>query len=187
MFFPCLSTKARWLSVWVRTYLVVRVETEYLCCFFNCVRTPWSACVQTVVLIGTGFGRINSESLQIHYTCSCLGRHLLVQHPAIDHNCVNRAIENSKLPFSLDLILEISLNFCWAGGGGGGNVQRECKGHLSSGILHGTLCIWLRCKKVNNIPDILHLHLDNRILKCRKVLLTVSDQIFIFLCKWVSA
>jgi hypothetical protein len=27
------------------------------------------------------------------------------------------------------------------GGGGGGNMRRECKGHFSSGILHGTLCI----------------------------------------------
>jgi hypothetical protein len=60
------------------------------------------------VLTGTGFGKINSESLQIHYTCSCLGRHLPVQHPGIDHSCVNRAIENSKLPFFLYLILEIS-------------------------------------------------------------------------------
>ena len=86
------------------------------------------------------------------------------------------------------LILEISLYFCWASGGGG-NIQRECKWHFSSGILHGTLCIWLRCKKVNNIPDILHSHLDNSTLKCRKVmLLTVSDQIIIiFLCKWVRA
>jgi len=41
------------------------------------------------------------------------------------------------------------------------------------------------CKKVNNIPDILHLHLDNSIVKCRKVmLLTISDQIIIILiCK----
>ena len=103
--------------------------------------------MQNVVLIGTGFGKIISESLQIQYTYSCLGRHLPVQHPAIDHNCVNQAIENSKLPF-FDLILEISLYFCWAsgggvggggGGGGGGNMQRECKGHFSSGILRGTL------------------------------------------------
>jgi len=99
MFSSCPSIKARWPSVWVRTYVVVREETECLCCFFSCVRTPWSVCVQTVVLTGTGFGKINSESLQIHYTCSCLGRHLPVQHPGIDHNCVNRATENSKLPF----------------------------------------------------------------------------------------
>jgi len=81
---------------------VVREETECLCCFFSCVRTPWSACVQTVVLNGTGFGKINSESLQIHYTRSCLGRHLTVQHPAIDHNFVNQVVENIIF---LDLIL----------------------------------------------------------------------------------
>jgi len=78
---------------------VVREETECLCCFSSCVRTPWSACVQTVVLTGTGFGKINSESLQLHYTCSCLGCHLPVQHSGIDHNCGNQVIENSKLPF----------------------------------------------------------------------------------------
>jgi len=55
--------------------------------------------VQTVVLSGTGFGKNNSESLQIHYTCSCLGRHLPVRHTEIDQNCVNQVIESSKLPF----------------------------------------------------------------------------------------
>jgi len=98
VFSSCPSIKARWPSVWVRTYLVVREETE-VCCFFSCVRTPWSACVQTVVLTGTGFGKINSESLQIHYTRSCLGRHLTVQHSGIDHNYVNQVAENFKLPF----------------------------------------------------------------------------------------
>jgi len=78
---------------------VVREETECLWCFFSCVRTQWSACVHTVVLTGTGFGKINSESLQVYYTRSCLGRHLTVQHPDIDHNYVNQVIENSKLPF----------------------------------------------------------------------------------------
>jgi len=82
-----------------KTYLVVREETECLCCFFSCVRTPWSACVQTVVLTGTGFGKINSESLQIHYIRSSLGICLTVQHPGIDHNYVNQVIENSKLQF----------------------------------------------------------------------------------------
>jgi hypothetical protein len=99
LFSSCPSIKARWPSVWVRTYLVVREETECLCCFFSHVRTPWSAFVQTVVLTGTGFGKINSESLQIHYTRSCLGRRLTVQHPGIDHNYVNQVIESSKLPF----------------------------------------------------------------------------------------
>jgi len=99
MFSSCPSIKARWPSVWVRTYLVVREETECLCSFFSCVRTPWSASVQTVVLTGTGFGKINSESLQIHYTRCCLGRHLTVQHPGIDHNYVNQVVENPKLPF----------------------------------------------------------------------------------------
>jgi len=55
--------------------------------------------VQTVVLTGTGFGKINSESLQIHYTCSCLGRHLPVQQPGIDHSCVNQVVESSNLQF----------------------------------------------------------------------------------------
>ena len=102
MFFSCPSIKAKWPSVWVRTYLVVKEGTECLCCFSSCVRTPWSACVQTVVLTGTGFGKINSESLQIHYTCCCLGRHLPVQHPDIDHSCVKQVVENTIF---LDLIL----------------------------------------------------------------------------------
>jgi len=55
--------------------------------------------VQTVVLTGTGFGKINSESLQIHYTCFCLGGHIPLQQPGIYHNCVNQVIENSKLQF----------------------------------------------------------------------------------------
>ena len=99
VFSSCSSIKARWPSVCVWTYLVVREETECLCCFFSCVRTPWSAPVHIVVVTGTGFGKINSESLQIHYTCSCLGRHLPVQHSGIDLNCGNQVIENSKLPF----------------------------------------------------------------------------------------
>jgi len=99
VFSSCPSIKVRWPSVWVRTYLVVREETECLFCFFSCVRTPWSACVQTVVLTGPGLDKINSESLQIHYTCFCLGRYLLLQHPGVDHNYVNQVIENSKLPF----------------------------------------------------------------------------------------
>jgi len=99
VFSSCPSIKARRPSVWVRTNLVVREETECLYCFFSCVRTPWSACVQTVVLTGTGFGKINSESLQIHYIRSCLGRRLMVQHPGIDHNYFYQVIENSKLPF----------------------------------------------------------------------------------------
>ena len=58
-------------------------------------------------------------------------------------------------------------------------MQRECKGHFSSRNLHGILHL-IEVQKVNNIPDILHLHLDNSIVKCRKVmLLTVSDQIII--------
>jgi len=51
--------------------------------------------VQTVVLTGTGVGKINSECLQIHYTCCFLGRRLTVQHPDIDHNCVNQVVENT--------------------------------------------------------------------------------------------
>jgi hypothetical protein len=94
VFSSCPSIEARWPSGLVRTYLVVREETECLCCF-SCVRTPWSACVQTVVLTGTGFGKLNSESLQIHYTCLCLGRHLPVQHPGIGHSYVNQVIENT--------------------------------------------------------------------------------------------
>jgi len=61
-------------------------------------------------------------------------------------------------------------------------------GHLSCGVLQGTLCILFQCRRVNNIPDILHL--DSSILKCHKgMLLTVSDQIIIIilLCKGVSA
>ena len=99
MFCFCPFVKARWLCGWVRTYLVVSEETEYLCCFLSCVRTPQSASVQTVVLTCMDFGKINSESLRIHYTCSCLGGHLPVRHPGIDHCCVNQVIENSKLPF----------------------------------------------------------------------------------------
>ena len=57
-----------------------------------------------LVLTGTGFGKINSESLQIHYTCSCLGRHLPVQYPGIGHNCVNQVIGSSNYNF-LDLPL----------------------------------------------------------------------------------
>jgi hypothetical protein len=51
------------------------------------------------VLTVTGFGKINSESLQIHYSHSCLGRRVTVQHPGIDHNYVNQVMENTKLPF----------------------------------------------------------------------------------------
>jgi hypothetical protein len=53
--------------------------------------------------------------------------------------------------------------------------------------LHGTLCIELWCRNVNNIPDILYP--DNSILQCHKVmLLTVTDQIIIILlCQSVSA
>ena len=65
----------------------------------NCVRTPCSASVQTVVLTGTGFGKINSESLWIYYVCFFLGCHFLLQHLGIDHNYVNEVMENSKLPF----------------------------------------------------------------------------------------
>jgi hypothetical protein len=50
------------------------------------------------VLTGTGFGKINSESLHIHYTFSCLGGHLMVQHQGIDDNYVNQVLKNSKLP-----------------------------------------------------------------------------------------
>jgi len=99
MFLSGPFIKARWPSGWVQTYLVVREGTECLCCFCSCVRTPWTASIQTVVLTYPGFGKVNSESLQIHYTCSCLGGHFPVQHPGIDHNCVNQVIENSKLPF----------------------------------------------------------------------------------------
>jgi len=52
------------MTVLSQTYLVVWVETESLCCF-NCVTTPWSASVQTVVLTCTGFGEVNSESQRL--------------------------------------------------------------------------------------------------------------------------
>jgi hypothetical protein len=45
------------------------------------------------------FGKINSECFLIHCTCSFLGAHLPVQHPHIDHGCVNQVIENSKLGY----------------------------------------------------------------------------------------
>ena len=65
--------RGQWTSGWVWAYLEVREETGCLCSFFNSVRTPWSASVQTVVLICTGFWQnqfwISSDSL--HFLLSC--------------------------------------------------------------------------------------------------------------------
>jgi hypothetical protein len=38
-----------------------------------------------------------------------LGTHLPLQHPHIDHSCVNQVIENSKLPFFGSQLSEKSL------------------------------------------------------------------------------
>jgi len=65
-------------------------------------------------------------------------------------------------------------------------VVVTCKGNVTDiSVLVFCTVHLIEVQKFNNIPDILHLHLDNSIVKCRKVmLLTVSDQIIIILiCK----
>ena len=62
--------KDQWPPGWVWTYFMVREGTECLCNSSNCVRTPWSAYVQTVFPICTGFCEISSECFQIHCTYS---------------------------------------------------------------------------------------------------------------------
>jgi hypothetical protein len=106
--------EGQWPPVWVWTYLMVREETECLCCFFNCVSIPRSDYVHTGFPICTSFCEINSECLQILCSYSLLphtchySKHTLI-------SCANRVIEHTNLTFlGSQIKWEIWLYFCWA-------------------------------------------------------------------------